>query len=1301
MDYCNKKISFLHSKKSVKITTKLPITSSNPTCQIYLCSDLAAPNKTYCLKIITARSDDKNHNSSIYIEIVLLLSLASVPNIIHIIDYYSMTSQNNNVYFILMEYANKGTLYDLIKKNFNDKLLLNETQIYKIIYHVSQGLLSIHKNKYAHRDLSPENILLVSSDNNNNSVNAFEYKICDFSSSTNKCYDITNHFNKQEIIQDITKCTNALYRAPEQYELYKMFPINMQVDCYALGIILFMLYFNYIPCNNKYNCINNNNNFNLDNLFFLIYNENNYSKKIYNLVNNEMKKITNPYYYELLKHLLQPNPKERYTSTDIIAFLDKYKTELNTISTSSKNTEERLSFVPQVYKLIHTVSNGIHPDTFSTRQMILNIVISNNTQTCTHLVTKLAHEKHKVKSFYFHISNTPIFYFTFSALKSLYLIHYIIISSEQDILISKSHTISIDELLYLLSAVYTYKLSGNFHDKADPIKNINVIKFIVSYCEFLKTKIGFNRKYKLLIENNNALISNDYVNLLSKSFLEDCLCLLIQCYQLIITIPFNGGIILSSFDQIASVLNREICCLFNLIYFIFVACGFMNKDVGGLEKQFMLICYRIVDYLDKLRRFRINKRSGIKVNELCDNVKAAFEFLEKIRNGSVNKKGFNLKEHFSMKKCYCGIQLNKNIGNVFYDVMLNSNCSGDSAIKFREDFDFGGTSNSNIQCKLQELQSSNNNNVSYNSKANNGSGCNCNLIDNLINDVSNCSLDGDVIANNSLVMNNNNYNTSNQGNFVSNTSNVSNSNVMDMINDIFNSSNQPSENNVNAISNDVFDFTSNNQSLTNSSIQQQQGFIPQIEHNNNFNVGLYGNTSNTFQTASNYSTAKQFQEMSSSFNQPKTQEHSNTNINNNINNNSNQFWIDFFPQTNINMNINNINNYNNSNIYNNQFFNETNNNINNNINNYNNNIFPNRNTPPDYPQYSNNTNNTMNTNSNTNLQPSPNNNFNNINIINIGENYNLSNVVNNITQVTKIANQFLRAEFCKPNFQFLISSKDIPLGKNIGFGGSSEVFIGNYRGTEVAVKRLKILELNSENLKEFKREVSTLSILRHPNLVIFMGAIAEPSNICIVTEYCAGGTLFNILHQKRELKLSWELRLKILLEIATGMNFLHTNNPPIIHRDLKSLNILLTDKIEKPTDLTSVKISDFGLSKIINRLDSSKEAMTGQLGTSHWMAPEVIRNTNYSNKADVYSFGIIIWEICTRITPYNDMNPQQISFYVTVNKGRPDKNVIPGNAPLELIKLMEMCWDDNPDNRPSFDEIIVYMKRIKNNYNSY
>ena len=108
---------------------------------------------------------------------------------------------------------------------------------------------------------------------------------------------------------------------------------------------------------------------------------------------------------------------------------------------------------------------------------------------------------------------------------------------------------------------------------------------------------------------------------------------------------------------------------------------------------------------------------------------------------------------------------------------------------------------------------------------------------------------------------------------------------------------------------------------------------------------------------------------------------------------------------------------------------------------------------------------------------------------------------------------------------------------------------------------------------------------------------AEPDNICIVTEYCVGGTLFDLLYKKQDLILKWELPLKILLEIAIGMNFLHSNVPPIIHRDLKSLNILLTEKMEKPTDCTNIKISDFGLSKIIKRLGDPREKMTGQLGT--------------------------------------------------------------------------------------------------------
>lgn len=176
-------------------------------------------------------------------------------------------------------------------------------------------------------------------------------------------------------------------------------------------------------------------------------------------------------------------------------------------------------------------------------------------------------------------------------------------------------------------------------------------------------------------------------------------------------------------------------------------------------------------------------------------------------------------------------------------------------------------------------------------------------------------------------------------------------------------------------------------------------------------------------------------------------------------------------------------------------------------------------------------------------------------IINIMNNFNGVKVYSEMN-VETMANEFLKEEFSKKNLQWLISSKDIKYGKQIGFGGSSEVFIADYRGTEVAVKKLRILEVQEENLKEFKREVSSLIMLRHPNLVLFMGAIAEKDNICIVTEYCPGGTLFNILHQKKDLIITWELRIRILYEIAVGMNFLHTNSPPIIHRDLKSLKYI-------------------------------------------------------------------------------------------------------------------------------------------------
>ena len=295
-----------------------------------------------------------------------------------------------------------------------------------------------------------------------------------------------------------------------------------------------------------------------------------------------------------------------------------------------------------------------------------------------------------------------------------------------------------------------------------------------------------------------------------------------------------------------------------------------------------------------------------------------------------------------------------------------------------------------------------------------------------------------------------------------------------------------------------------------------------------------------------------------------------------------------------------------------------------------------------------------------------------------------SSLLNSITS-------FINDKFMKPDLRWIINSNSIKIIKIIGFGGSSDVYLGDYRGTEVAVKKLRLIDAKKDYIKEYKREVSSLVLLYHPYLVLLMGAIAEPYNLSIVTEYCKGGNLFELLYKKTHIYLSWEFKKKILLEIAIGMNYLHTNNPPILHRDLKSLNILLTNTIESSSDTTDIKISDFGLSRSYQK----SCILSGHLGTCSWMAPEIIVNKRYSTKVDVYSYGIIIWEVCTRKIPYSSMSQQHIQFYVSVKKGRPNLKIIPNDTPPKIVELMQMCWDHEPNNRPNFDYIVEYLRNLK------
>ena len=294
----------------------------------------------------------------------------------------------------------------------------------------------------------------------------------------------------------------------------------------------------------------------------------------------------------------------------------------------------------------------------------------------------------------------------------------------------------------------------------------------------------------------------------------------------------------------------------------------------------------------------------------------------------------------------------------------------------------------------------------------------------------------------------------------------------------------------------------------------------------------------------------------------------------------------------------------------------------------------------------------------------------------------------NSNLLTNIQN-FIIEKVSKPITNWIIKSNTIKILRKIGEGNSSDIFLGIYRGIEIAEKRL---HLNKEkNITEFKREVSSFISLNHPYLLIFFGVIAEPKHLSIITEYCPGGNLHELLYKKKHIYLSRKIRKEFLFQIAIGMNYLHTNNPPILHRDLKSLNILLTNDIKKSNDITDIKIADLGLSVVNEKKNLSNE----RVGTCHWMAPEVINCQRYTTKSDVYSFGIIIWEVCTREMPYDSINNRETILYrVSVNRERPNIKRMPNDTPEKLKELMEQCLEHEPNKRPSFENIIKIIKEI-------
>lgn len=265
----------------------------------------------------------------------------------------------------------------------------------------------------------------------------------------------------------------------------------------------------------------------------------------------------------------------------------------------------------------------------------------------------------------------------------------------------------------------------------------------------------------------------------------------------------------------------------------------------------------------------------------------------------------------------------------------------------------------------------------------------------------------------------------------------------------------------------------------------------------------------------------------------------------------------------------------------------------------------------------------------------------------------------------------------------LIPFEELMLIETLGTGRVSTIYRAAWQRSKYALGEsapfrdvdmvaLKVATVNPEtgdtsHVDELRREADIAAMLKHPHVCDLIGVAADSECFCLAYDFCEGGSLLQLLSDTSR----YYEYLPIALDIANGMAYLHSRS--IIHRDLKPSNVLLSRDHR-------AKIADFGMS-----VANTGQELTAETGTYRYMAPEVIRHESYSSNADVYSFGLVLWQLITREVPFATMTPIQAAFSVAEGR-RPS---IPDSCPPRLRDIIESCWDQDSHKRPSFTYVAM------------
>lgn len=269
--------------------------------------------------------------------------------------------------------------------------------------------------------------------------------------------------------------------------------------------------------------------------------------------------------------------------------------------------------------------------------------------------------------------------------------------------------------------------------------------------------------------------------------------------------------------------------------------------------------------------------------------------------------------------------------------------------------------------------------------------------------------------------------------------------------------------------------------------------------------------------------------------------------------------------------------------------------------------------------------------------------------------------------------------------RWTVDRSKLLIGPKFASGAHSRLFNGIYMEVPVAVKFIRQpddeedAELASQLEKQFNTEIATLSRLQHRNVIKLVGACSSPPVFCVLTEFLPGGSLRAYLHKQEHKSLPLEKIISVGLDIANGMGYIHSQG--VVHRDVKPENIIFDAE-------WCAKIVDFGIACE----EAYCDPLANDPGTFRWMAPEMMKHKPYGRKVDVYSFGLILWEMLTGSVPYEDLTPFQAAFAVFDKNVRP---AMPSSCPAALRVLIEQCWASQADKRPEFWQIVQLLEKFK------